>query len=107
MKTGKGALGFIFAVVALIVNATHTRTAHARLSLTHLPQAKLTETASAATTPNAVATTETIAAITGVAAIAPGSPPTERITPRALLEDRKLRRMHKAEISPAMLQVAA
>jgi hypothetical protein len=105
MKTGTGVLGFLFAVVALIVTATNTRTAQARLSLTHLPKAPTTSVvtktnevvANVASKPNEVVTTRAAAVV----------PAAERITAPAMLENPKLRRMQKAEISAAMLQVAA
>jgi hypothetical protein len=104
MKTGTGVLSFFFAVVAIIVSSTTGRTAQARLSLTHAPKATPTLPAAAAAATNGTAATSgavatTIAVVPRVAA--------ERITPPALLENPKLRRMQKAEISPAMLQAAA
>jgi len=102
MKTGTGVVS-IFLAGALVVSSANTRTAEARSSAF---------TASAATTTNTKTTTTTVATSDALTTTANGNDIAvaargELVTPPRALENPKLRRMQKAEISAAMLQVAA
>jgi hypothetical protein len=102
MNTGTGVLSIVLALGALLVSASNSKSAEARPSYTNLKAFKTMATATQAAVPTpsqAVANPAPVA----VAAQAPA----ERITPPHLLENRGLRRLKKAETSPAMLQAAA
>jgi hypothetical protein len=105
MNTGTGVLSIVLALGALIVSAANSKNAEARPSYSNLHAYK-------APTSTVVTTPAVIAAV-GEAAPSPApvasvvSTPAERISPPHLLENRGLRRLKKAETSPAMLQVAA
>jgi hypothetical protein len=112
MNTGTGVLSIVLALGALIVSAANSKTAEARPSYSSLHAFK-------APTANDVAPAAAVdrRALGGQperghieaqgAVTVSVSAPAERITPPHLLENRGLRRLHKAETSPAMLQVAA
>jgi hypothetical protein len=99
MNAGTGVVSLFLALGALLVSAANSKTAEARPSYTNLHAFKARATGDVA----------------GAASVAPAistAPPAaatsvERITPPHLLENRGLRRLRKAETSPAMLQVAA
>ncbi len=96
MNKGTGVFGMFLALGAMLVSSANTKTAEARSSYSNLHAFKASETAPV------VATTQSRDV---VAVATPAS--AERITPPHLLENLKLRRMQKAEITPAMLQLAA
>ena len=104
MHTGTGVLGILLALGALLVSSTNTKNAEARPSYTNLRAFKTPSVAGPLAAPAPVATDETTPSPEPVAAAAASA---ERITPPHLLENHHLRRMQKAEISSAMLQMAA
>jgi hypothetical protein len=130
MHTGTGVLSVVLAVSALFISAANSKNAEARSShpalntfkggsatAASLERATIAKgTLSAAATSSAATTASTRAALQGEGTepvtaatldATPALPAAERISPPHLLENRGLRRMRKAEISPAMLQVAA
>ncbi|MES1186973.1 MAG: hypothetical protein ABUL60_24375 [Myxococcales bacterium] len=108
MNTGTGVLSVFLALGALIVSAANSKTAEARPSYTNLHAFRAASTNDVAvatsTTPVAAIPTPVVTIPTPVAAM---TTPVERISPPHLLENRGLRRLKKAETSPAMLQLAA
>jgi len=99
MNKGTGVLGIFLAVGGLLVSASNSKTAEARPSITNLrafttPPTTLAAPVSVGTTPSGHAVVAT-----PVEGEQEGQP--------HLLENRKLRRMQKSEISPAMSQMAA
>jgi len=115
MNTGTGVMSIFLALGALIVSAANSKTAEARPSYTNLHAFRAASTNDVAvatiTTPVATITTPVATITTPVATIttpvAAMTVPVERISPPHLLENRGLRRLKKAETSPAMLQLAA
>lgn len=111
MNAGTGVVSIFLALGALVISAVSSKTADARPSYSNLHAFKATAVASpAAMTPAAapastavVATAEKASSRVGATA----APAAERISPPHLLENRGLRRLKKAETSPAMLQEAA
>lgn len=107
MNAGTGVVSIFLAMGALLVSAVNSKTADARPSYSNLhaykaPAVAAPLPATATTTIAAPETTETSPVVaTSLAA------PAERVSPPRLLEDRGLRRLKKAETSPAMLQEAA
>lgn len=107
MNTGKGVVGILVALGAvLLVSSANTKTAEARSSARASATEKSVPVAGATVAGNSTPTTAdaTTAREPAVVAAPLGA---EVITPPQLLENRKLRRMQKAEISPAMQLVAA
>jgi hypothetical protein len=107
MNTGTGVLSIVLALGALLVTASNSKSAQARPSFTSLKAfqapATLTATEAAAATPLHEPPPSSGSASSPVATPAPA----ERISPPHLLENRGLRRLKKAETSPAMLAAAA
>jgi hypothetical protein len=101
MNTGTGVLSIFLALGALIVSAANSKTAEARPSYTNLHAFR------AASTNDIAVATSTAPVAPSAAPVAPSATPVERISPPHLLENRGLRRLKKAETSPAMLQLAA
>ncbi len=91
MKTGTGVVSILVALGALMVSSANTKTAEARSGSAHSVQAPAQLEAPAQALD---VTSDDVAS-----PAEPDAPPS--------LENPKLRRMLKAEISPAMLQVAA
>jgi hypothetical protein len=102
MNTGTGVLSIVLALGALLVTAANSKSAEARPSYTNLKAFKASTTVTQAATP---ALTNAVPSRAPVAVTA--SVPAELITPPHLLENRGLRRLKKAETSPAMLAAAA
>jgi hypothetical protein len=105
MKTGKGIVGISLALSALLVSSANTKTAEARSSAFVVATQTGAQAASASVVARDAATSADDASATELtlgAAPLPG----ELVTPPRPLESPKLRRMQKAEISPAM-QLAA
>ena len=115
MNTGTGVLSIFLALGALIVSAANSKTAEARPSYTNLHAFRTAATndipVAPSTTPVAPSTAPVVPNMAPVAPstapVAPSATPVERISPPHLLENRGLRRLKKAETSPAMLQLAA
>lgn len=118
MNAGTGVVSIVLALGALVISAVSSKTADARPSYSNLHAFKApaitapATTATTATTPVVPASTDTVAPVTDSATKAPVSvaaaaDDAERISPPRLLENRGLRRLKKAETSPAMLQAAA
>lgn len=113
MNAGTGVVSIFLALGALVISAVSSKTADARPSYSNLHAFKATAIAAPATATPAVAavSTSAVAPTTDSAeakapvAVAPAE--AERISPPRLLENRGLRRLKKAETSPAMLQAAA
>lgn len=113
MNAGTGVVSIFLALGALVISAVSSKTADARPSYSNLQAFQATAITAPAPTALAVdaAPTATVvtapetAPSTAVAAAAPAN--AERISPPRLLENRGLRRLKKAETSPAMLQAAA
>jgi hypothetical protein len=105
MNTGTGVVSIVLALGALVVSAVNSKTAEARPSYTNLHAFKAATTPMAA---QAVASTRTNDATPNAAPVViAAQAPAERISPPHLLENRGLRRLKKAETSPAMLKIAA
>jgi hypothetical protein len=104
MNTGTGVLSIVLAMGALLVTASNSKSAEARSSYSSLkafrPQTTLTALQGVAPVP-------ANDAVSSAAPIAVATPAPERISPPHLLENRGLRRLRKAETSPAMLTAAA
>lgn len=108
MNAGTGVVSIFLALGALVVSAVNSKTADARPSYSNLHAYKAPASAAHA----AVTATTTVVATPETS---PSSPivttsvtaPAERVSPPRLLENRGLRRLKKAETSPAMLQEAA
>jgi len=103
MNTGTGVVSTLLALGALLVGAVNSKTAEARPSYTTLHAFKAPGVATTASVAVAVAPSLPRPSTAAVEATAPA----ERISPPHLLENRGLRRLKKAETSPAMLQLAA
>lgn len=95
MNKGTGVLGIFLAVAGLLVSTSNSRTAEARPSFINLHAFK-----GPPTTPLAAVVVETPPSGHAVVARAEAEP-------RHGPGDRKLRRLQKSEISPAMSQAAA
>jgi hypothetical protein len=105
MKTGTGALGFFLVLAAVVVSSA---SASAETQSAPRFRAETKTAALSAVMVKRVSTPTTPALEHAPAAM--GTATTDsapRITRPSLLENPKLRRMHKAEISPAMLAAAA
>lgn len=112
MNTGTGVLSIVLALGALIVSAANSKNAEARPSYSNLHAFKSPTSVAAAAAPVTVVSATSLSSIAPVTTVASPnaahlSPNAERISPPRLLENRGLRRLKKAETSPAMLQVAA
>jgi hypothetical protein len=114
MNAGTGVVSIFLALGALVISAVSSKTADARPSYGNLhafKAAAIAAPATPATTPVAPVSTATVAPTTESAAKAPvtvaAAADVERISPPHLLENRGLRRLKKAETSPAMLLAAA
>lgn len=94
----------VLALGALLVNAVNSKTAEARPSYANLHAFKASTTLTAM---QAVAPTASRDAAPAAAVVVAAQAPAERISPPRLLQNRGLRRLKKAETSPAMLQAAA
>ncbi|HXK18687.1 MAG TPA: hypothetical protein VNG33_12840 [Polyangiaceae bacterium] len=105
MKTGKGIVGISLALSALLVSSANTKTAEARSSALALATREGAHAATASVVAPEAGTSADEASATELTL---GAAPLtgELVTPPRLLENPKLRRMQKAEISPA-LQLAA
>ncbi len=103
MNTGTGVAGIFLTLGALLVSAANVKTAEARSSNLHA--FKVPTTAPSASVASGVPAVETPSSRHEAAANAPAN--AEHITPPHPFENRGLRRMQKAEISPAMLELAA
>lgn len=113
MNAGTGVVSIFLALGALVISAVSSKTADARPSYSNLHAFKATAIAASATTATpaiAPASTDTVAPIAESTANTPvvvaAATDAERISPPRLLENRGLRRLKKAETSPAMLQAA-
>jgi hypothetical protein len=102
MNTGTGVVSIVLALGALLVSAVNSKTAEARPSYTNLHAFKAARTAT-----QAVASTRADATPNAAPVVIAVQAPAERISPPHLLENRGLRRLKKAETSPAMLKLAA
>jgi hypothetical protein len=108
MNTGTGVVSIFLALGALIVSAANSKTAEARPSYTNLHAFRAAATNDVAVAPSAVPVAPSAVLIAPSAVlVAPSAAPVERISPPHPLENRGLRRLKKAETSPAMLQLAA
>jgi hypothetical protein len=113
MNAGTGVVSIFLALGALVISAVSSKTADARPSYSNLQAFKaVAVTAPAPTTPAVDAAS--IATVVTAPESAPSVPvaaailaDAERISPPRLLQNRGLRRLKKAETSPAMLQTAA
>jgi hypothetical protein len=115
MNAGTGVVSIFLALGALVISAVSSKTADARPSYSNLHAFKataITAPATTATTP-LVAPTSTVTTVAAPETV-PSAPvvvaaavDAERIAPPRLLQNRGLRRLKKAETSPAMLQAAA
>jgi hypothetical protein len=104
MNTRKGIWSIVLALGALIVSASNSKNAEARPSYSRLP-AHRAPTSAVVVPVGAPAVVDALPSPAPVASVV--STPAERISPPHLLENRGLRRLKKAETSPAMLLVAA
>jgi hypothetical protein len=105
MNTGTGVVSIVLALGALLVSAVNSKTAEARPSYTNLHAFKAVTTLTAT---KAVASARANDATpTDAPVVIAAQAPAERISPPHLLENRGLRRLKKAETSPAMLRFAA
>lgn len=99
-------MSIVLALGALLVSAVNSKTAEARPSYTNLHAFKTATTLMAT---QAVASTRANDATPNAAPVVviAAQAAAERISPPHLLENRGLRRLKKAETSPAMLHLAA
>ena len=105
MNTGTGVVSILLALGALLASAVNSKSAEARPSYTNLHAFKAPAAATPAPVAVAVAVAQSLPRSNAAAMAAPA--PAERLSPPHLLENRGLRRLKKAETSPAMLQMAA
>lgn len=105
MRTSTGILGTIVAVGALLVGSANGKTAEARSAA---PAIQTATAAAPATVPAATVEPVVTARVLVVESAAVDAEPViERVSPPTLLQGRRLRRLDNAEVSPAMLQLAA
>jgi hypothetical protein len=114
MNAGTGVVSIFLALGALMLSAVSSKTADARPSHSNLHAFKATTIASPTTAATPAVAPTSMATIVAAPEAAPSAPAVaaasadaERISPPRLLQNRGLRRLKKAETSPAMLQEAA
>jgi hypothetical protein len=105
MNTGTGVLSIVLAMGALLVTASNSKSAEARSSYAGL---KAFKAQPALTAMQGIAPAPANDTVSSAAPIAVATRAcTERVSPPHPLENRGLRRLKKAETSPAMLTAAA